>query len=141
MEMYVGLDVHSKQSVFVIEDEDGKVVARGEVPTSREGMERLRTEHALPAGTAVALETGTVSFFVARELSRVELGLIVVDAHEVRLKAHRPTQKSDRRFAAGSVRGNPPRDLPHNRPCTAARSEWAAGDAVTATPLRATSDL
>ena len=73
MEMYVGLDVHSKQSVFVIEDENGKVVARGEVPTSREGMERLRTEHALPAGTAVGLETGTVSFFVARELSRVGL--------------------------------------------------------------------
>ena len=99
MEMYVGLDVHSKQSVFVIEDENGKVVARGEVPTSREGMERLRTEHALPAGTAVGLETGTVSFFVARELSRVGLRSIVVDAHEVRLKAHRPTQKSDRRDA------------------------------------------
>ena len=99
MEMYVGLDVHSKQSVFVIEDENGKVVARGEVPTSREGMERLRTEHALPAGTAVGLETGTVSFFVARELSRVGLRPIVVDAHEVRLKAHRPTQKSDRRDA------------------------------------------
>lgn len=99
MEMYVGLDVHSKQSVFVIEDENGKVVARGEVPTSREGMERLRTEHALPAGTAVGLETGTVSFLVARELSRVGLRPIVVDAHEVRLKAHRPTQNSDRRDA------------------------------------------
>jgi transposase len=99
MGMYVGLDVHSKQSVFVIEDDEGRIVARGEVPTSREGMERLRTEYVLPAGTAVALETGTVSFFVARELSRVELRPIVVDAHEVRLKAHRPTQKSDRRDA------------------------------------------
>jgi hypothetical protein len=57
MELYVGLDVHSRQSVFVIEDEDGNVVAHGEVPTSREGMERLRNEQALPAGTAVALRS------------------------------------------------------------------------------------
>ena len=47
MEQYVGLDVHSKQSVFVIEDEEGNVVARGEVATSRAGMERLRNENAL----------------------------------------------------------------------------------------------
>jgi hypothetical protein len=30
-EYYVGLDVHSKQSVFVIEDGQGNVIARGEV--------------------------------------------------------------------------------------------------------------
>jgi transposase len=47
----------------------------------------------------VALETGTICFFVARELSRAGLCPIVIDAHEVRLKAHRPTQKSDRRDA------------------------------------------
>ena len=40
MTMYVGLDVHSKQSVFVIENETGTVMARGEVPTSAEGMRR-----------------------------------------------------------------------------------------------------
>jgi transposase len=99
MEMYVGLDVHSKSSVFVIQDAEGKVVARGEVPTSREGFERLRAEHGLEGGTKVALETGTVAFFAARELARVGLTPVVVDAHEVRLKAHRPTQKSDRRDA------------------------------------------
>ncbi len=30
MEMYVGLDVHSKRSVFVIEAAEGRVVARGD---------------------------------------------------------------------------------------------------------------
>ena len=35
MEAYVGLDVHSKRSVFVIEAEDGRVVARGDIPTTR----------------------------------------------------------------------------------------------------------
>ena len=63
MTMYVGLDVHSKQSVFVVENEIGTVMARGEVPTSTEGMRRLREEARLPAGTRVALETGTTAFF------------------------------------------------------------------------------
>jgi hypothetical protein len=66
MELYVGLDVHSKQSVFVIEDEDGNVVARGEVPTSREGMERLRSEHALPTGRCGAGDGDNELFRSAR---------------------------------------------------------------------------
>jgi transposase len=37
--------------------------------------------------------------FVARHLQHLELEPIVIDAHEVRLKAHRPRQKSDRRDA------------------------------------------
>ena len=97
MGMYVGLDVHSKRSVFVIQREDGAVVARGEIPTTPEGFGQLR--HQVPAGTPVALETGTVAFYAARELARLELEPVVIDAHEVRLKAHRPMQKSDRRDA------------------------------------------
>src|SRR5215470_3818011 len=69
---YVGLDVHSRETVFVIQD---------------------------PAGTPVALETGTSAFYVARALSALGLKPIVIDAHEVRLKARRPGQKSDRRDA------------------------------------------
>ena len=40
-----------------------------------------------------------VAFFAARELATQGLTPAVVDAHEVRLKAHRPLQKSDRRDA------------------------------------------
>jgi transposase len=78
---YVGLDVHSRETVFVIQDEAGSVVARGAVPTTPEGLARLCREHQLAPGTAVGLAP------------------VVVDAHEVRRKAHRPTQKSDRRDA------------------------------------------
>jgi hypothetical protein len=67
------LDVHSKSSVFVIEDMEGKVVGRGEVPTTREGFERLKGEHGLEPEKKVALESGTVVFFAARELARVGL--------------------------------------------------------------------
>jgi len=96
---YVGLDVHSKQSTFVIEDDAGRVIAQGEVPTTPDGFSRLQATYQLAPGTQVALETGTVAFFVARQLGRLGLDPIVVDAHEVRLKAHRPNQKSDRRDA------------------------------------------
>ncbi len=96
---YVGLDVHSKDCVFAIQDEAGKTLGQGSVSTSPEGLLGMRNRYALPAGTPVGLETGTVAFYVARMLSRMELAPIVIDAHEVRLKAHRPLQKSDRRDA------------------------------------------
>src|SRR5262249_24832953 len=99
MECYVGLDVHSKASVFVIQDGSGRVVAQGEVPTTPEGFRGWHAAQRLPTGTPVALETGTVAFFVARELTGLGCAPIVVDAREVRLKAPRPTQKSDRRDA------------------------------------------
>src|SRR5438477_9293864 len=99
MEKYVGLDVHSKRSVFVIEAEDGRVAARGDIPTTPAGFRQLQRQHALPAETPVALESGTVAFYAARELARVGLRPVVIDAHEVRVKARRPRQKSDRRDA------------------------------------------
>jgi len=95
----VGLDVHSKQRTFVIADGTGTVVAEGEVPTTPAGLKEWCARQASPSGTPVALETGTTAFFVARQLSTVGMAPVVVDAHEVRLKAHRPTQKSDRRDA------------------------------------------
>ena len=96
---YVGLDVHSQDTVFVIQDEAGAIRARGAIPTTPDGLARWREEHELPTGTTVALETGTSAFYVARQLAALDLRPIVVDAHEVRRKASRPTQKSDRRDA------------------------------------------
>lgn len=96
---YVGLDVHSKLSTFVIEDSEGHVRAEGEIATRAAAFAEWVTQYQLPAGTPVALESGTTAFFVARELSRLGLRPVVVDAHEVRIKAHRPKQKSDRRDA------------------------------------------
>ncbi len=99
MEYYVGLDVHSKTCSFVIQGADGTVVGQGEIATTTAGFQRLVGDHRLPPGTPVALETGTVAFFVARELTALGLVPSVIDAHEVRLKAYRPRQKSDRRDA------------------------------------------
>ena len=99
MARYVGLDAHSKRCVFVIQDEHGKIAGEGSVPTTSEGLLILRERYELPPGTRVALESGTMAFFVARRLAQLGLDPRVVDAHEVRSKALRPNQKSDRRDA------------------------------------------
>src|SRR4051812_46359296 len=99
MPRYVGLDAHSKNSVYAIQDEEGKWLAEGTVPTTPEGLAALQVRHELPPGTPVALESGTMAFYVARRLARLGLGPQVIDAHEVRAKAVRPNQKSDRRDA------------------------------------------
>lgn len=99
MARYVGLDTHSKRSVYVIEDEGGRIVGEGSVPTTGPGLMELRTRYELPGGTGVALESGTMAFFVARTLTTAGFEPVVVDAQEVRAKALRPTQKSDRRDA------------------------------------------
>jgi transposase len=99
MPYYVGLDVHSKESVFVMMDKKGKLRAQGALATTPEGFQRWQEHHQVPRGTAVALESGTVAFFAARQLRALGLTPVVVDAHEVRLKALRPRQKNDRRDA------------------------------------------
>ena len=96
---YVGLDVHSKDCVYAVQDEQGTLIGEGSVSTTPEGLFLLRNRFDLPAGTVVGLETGTVAFYVARLLHRIGLSPLVVDAGEVRAKAHRPNQKSDRRDA------------------------------------------
>jgi len=99
MSFYAGLDVHSKKIVFEIQDGDGTIVATGEFDSTPDGLEHFLIKHKLPSGTPVALETGTMAFFVAKQLAGLGLEPVVIDAHEVRIKAHRPTQKSDRRDA------------------------------------------
>jgi transposase len=99
MARYVGLDAHSKRCVYVIQDEAGGAAGEGSVSTTLEGLLSMRVRHDLPPGTRVALESGTMAFFVARRLTQLGLDPLVVDAHEVRTKALRPNQKSDRRDA------------------------------------------
>src|SRR4030067_160261 len=82
MARYVGLDAHSKNCVYVIQDEQGKVVGEGSVPTTLEGLLLMRVRYELPPGTRVALESGTMAFFVARRLARLAPGPPGVGAPE-----------------------------------------------------------
>ena len=97
--VYVGLDVHSKATVYVIEDAEGQVVGEGTIPTHRDGIRSMAEKHALEPGTQVCMESGASAAAVCDAL--VEGGMIpvVVDAAEVRKKARRTGQKTDRRDA------------------------------------------
>lgn len=102
---YVGLDVHSSSCAYAIQDANGRSVSEGSVAPTPEGLLGWQKRHKLMPGTRVGLETGTLAFYVARLLARMELEPQVIDAREVRLKAHRPTQKSDRRDAGEICEG------------------------------------
>ena len=99
MPLSVGLDGHSKRCEYLIQDERGQRRGGGSVPTTTAGLLLMRERHELPPGTRVALESGTMAFFLARQLTQLGLEPVVIDAHEVRSKALRPNQKSDRRDA------------------------------------------
>jgi transposase len=103
--LYIGLDVHSKQTTFAIQSEDGKLVGEGSVPTTPEGFQTLRDRFQVPTGTIAGLESGTVAFYAARVLGKLGLAPLVIDAREVRSKASRKNQKCDRRDALDICHG------------------------------------
>lgn len=96
---WVGLDVHSSFCAYTVQDSSGEIIKEGTFETTPKGFARFASAVGLPAETPVGLETGTAAFFAARQLALAGFNPVVIDAHEVRLKAQRPGQKSDRRDA------------------------------------------
>lgn len=98
MKRVAGLDVHGKQCTFVVQSAGGEVLAQGEFPTTISGIADFVAEHEL-AGCEVAMESGAVSGFVARQLCANDCKPVIIDAAEVRAKARSKRQKCDRRDA------------------------------------------
>ena len=99
MNIFIGLDVHSKFSVFVAQNNDGADLGTDRVATTPEGLAHMLHGLDAPAGTAIALESGPSATWVSRQLTVLGMKPVVIDAHEVRAKACRPNQKSDLRDA------------------------------------------
>jgi transposase len=97
MSMIVGLDVHSKHTVYTIQDETGRIIAQGSAETTVEGLTQMLVDHDVPGATRIGLESGAQSYWVSHVLSAAEMRPVVIDAHEVRAKARRIGQKGDRR--------------------------------------------
>jgi transposase len=95
MAMFAGLDVHSKQCTFVIQNGEGEVVASGQFETTPEGISQFVKKHELDGKTKVGMESGSVAPFVARRLIELGLDVKIIDAQEVRKKARRKKQKTD----------------------------------------------
>ena len=89
MEVYIGMDVHCKKTVYVIQEGSWKLIAQGSVPTSVEGFSKILDELAVPSGTKIGLETGSQSWWVSSVLSGLGMQPVVIDAREVRAKARK----------------------------------------------------
>jgi transposase len=99
MRLYIGLDVHCKRTVYVTQDEDGKVVGQGSISTAPEGFNEMVNSLGVPAGTKIGLESGIQATWVSRYLCCLGMEPVVIDAREVRAKARRLNQKCDTRDA------------------------------------------
>ena len=82
----VGLDVHARKTAYVMQDETGAVLSRGELATTEAAFEAWVRAKSVPDGTRVGLESGTQAFLVARWLRGLGLEPRVIDAHEGRCK-------------------------------------------------------
>ncbi len=74
MAEYVGFDVSKEATAFCVMDEDGKVLARGKVASDPVALFEVLREHCL-CPERIVLETGTLSFWLARELGKAALSL------------------------------------------------------------------
>jgi transposase len=99
LKLTIGLDVHSKLTVWHAQNQDGTSAGQGEVATTAEGLQHMLAAVAAPSGTRVGLETGSQCQWVAHVLSAAAMEPVVIDAREVRAKARRVGQKCDRRDA------------------------------------------
>lgn len=99
MRVYLGLDVHARQTVYCAQEDSGAVIGEGRVATSGEGLQELLGKVGAEAGTKVGLETGAQAAWISELLSGWGMSPVVVDAAEVRKKSRRPQQKCDRRDA------------------------------------------
>jgi hypothetical protein len=103
MTMYLGLDVHASATVYVAQDQEGKVLGSGKVSTSREGLKEMLEKVGAPAGSKLALESGSQSFWVSGLLSELGMESYVIEASEVRQKARRPRRVPERDLGATRV--------------------------------------
>jgi transposase len=99
MTIYIGLDVHSKMTVYVAQNDEGNIIAQSQVATSPAGIDHLIKTLTLPPATPIALESGTQAVWMSRLLEERQMKPVVVSAREVRAKARNKRQKSDKRDA------------------------------------------
>lgn len=99
MKFYLGLDVHSKMTSFCLQDETGSLIAEGNIPSTPQAFAAMKEIHSIPDGTQAGLESGTQALVTVRMLYDIDLEPVVINAEEVRRKARRVGQKTDKRDA------------------------------------------
>ena len=77
MTMYIGLDVHSKQTTFVAQNEKGDVIRQGKIPTTVESFRQFLDDLEVSPLTPIGLESGQQCRWVSRILASMEMKPIV----------------------------------------------------------------
>ena len=94
----IGLDLGDRFSHYCILNESGEVIGEHNLPTTPKGIEELFRR--IP-GSRIALETGTHSPWVSRQLARLGHEVIVAHARNVRLIGE--SSRKDDRFDAWTL--------------------------------------
>ncbi len=75
----------SRLNAFCVMDAAGKVLARGKVASDPKALYEVLREHC-PCPNRIVLETGTLSFWLARGLRELGLPVDVIDARPERTR-------------------------------------------------------
>src|ERR1700704_6824802 len=102
----IGLDLGDRTSCYCILDESGNVILERSVPTTSSG---IRQAFGKMPRSRIALETGTHSPWVSRQLARMDHEVIVAHARNVRLigESSRKDDQLDARMLARLARLDP----------------------------------
>ena len=95
---YLGIDVHSRASVWCLLDESGEIVRQGRVVTTADGLAALVQEVGEGGELVAGQEVGTQAYFVHDVLASCGVKLLSFNAQQLRMIAS-SRKKTDRRDA------------------------------------------
>jgi transposase len=90
--IYIGMDIHKKTTTFCALDSDGKVVHRGTVSSVEAGWLEI-VNHWSGQESAIALETGTMTWWVVDVLREAGIEPVVIDARQFKLISRQQEEK------------------------------------------------
>ncbi|MBU1274236.1 MAG: IS110 family transposase [Proteobacteria bacterium] len=104
--IYVGMDIHKKTTTFCAVDEAGQVIRRGTVSSGEAGWLGIMG-HWSRGEAAVALETGSMTWWVVDVLREAGIEPVVVDARQFKMIADskKKSDRHDARALADGLRG------------------------------------
>lgn len=100
MKHYVGLDISMKETFICIEDEMGEIIAEGKKKTEPEAIAEYIKKFGVHI-EKVGLESGSLSHFLVRELSRLGLPVCCIDARKMAAVLSVQINKTDKNDARG----------------------------------------
>jgi hypothetical protein len=105
---YLGIDVHSKASVWCLLGEDGQVRAQGRVETTVPALGELVEQLSKQDDLRVAQEVGTMAYWVHDAITGAGAEILSFNAHQLRMIASSRKKLLTRtRAAQVSLRGSP----------------------------------